>query len=114
MGGEHGDRSPGIEPITGLCRGPGLITRKERMIDTSAWVAGAAPRTVVTVLGPPRSGTSAITRALECLGVDLGNARDHRIADSANPKGFWEDLSIIDLCACGLAAHNLPWYGLTG
>ena len=82
------------------------------MIDTSAWVAGAAPRTVVTVLGPPRSGTSAITRALECLGVDLGNARDHRIADSANPKGFWEDLSIIDLSACGLAAHNLPWYGL--
>ncbi len=65
------------------------ITWKERMIDTSACLVGAAPRTVVAVLGPPRSGTSAITRALECLGVDLGNAQDHRTADPANPKGFW-------------------------
>jgi hypothetical protein len=69
-------------------------------------------RAVVAVLGPPRSGTSAITRALECLGVDLGNPDDHRTADPANPKGFWEDLMIIDLCARGLAAFNLPWYGL--
>ena len=67
---------------------------------------------VVAVLGPPRSGTSAITRALECLNVDLGKPEDHRTPDSANPKGFWEDLRIIDLCARGLAAHNLSWYGL--
>lgn len=75
-------------------------------------LAKANRRAVVAVLGPPRSGTSAITRALECLNVDLGNPEDHRIADPANPKGFWEDLSIIDLCARGLAAYNLPWYGL--
>ncbi|MGC8540449.1 MAG: hypothetical protein ACP5QA_07435 [Phycisphaerae bacterium] len=75
-------------------------------------VAKADRRAVVAVLGPPRSGTSAITRALECLDVDLGKPEDHRTADPANPKGFWEDLAIIDLCARGLATYNLPWYGL--
>ncbi len=72
----------------------------------------ARPRTVVAVLGPPRSGTSAITHALECLGVDVGKPEHHRPPDSGNPKGFWEDVLIVDLCARGLASFNLPWYGL--
>lgn len=67
---------------------------------------------VVTVVGPPRSGTSAITRALECLDVDLGDPESHRPADSGNPKGVWEDRLIIDLCARALASFGLPWYGL--
>ena len=91
------------------------MTGKGKVLMKDTQVSGAAresQRSVVTVLGPPRSGTSAITRALECLGVDLGKSEDHRIADPANPKGFWEDLLIIDLCARGLASYNLPWYGL--
>ncbi len=67
---------------------------------------------IVTVVGPPRSGTSAITRALECLGVDLGDTASHRPADSGNPKGVWEDRLVIDLCARALASFGIPWYGL--
>lgn len=101
-------------PITSTgAMATGPITGKDVMTGLGVSpVIKADRRTVVAVLGPPRSGTSAITRALECLGVDLGNAEDHRSADPANPKGFWEDLSIIDLCARGLATYNLPWYGL--
>ncbi|EQD41012.1 hypothetical protein B1A_16243, partial [mine drainage metagenome] len=74
--------------------------------------AATKPRTVVVVLGPPHSGTSAMTEALRCLGVDLGKAENHRPPDKTNPKGVWEDLLVIDLCARGLASFNLPWYGL--
>ncbi len=80
--------------------------------DQSLVKTAAKSRTVVDVLGAPHSGTSAITQALECLGVDLGKPENHRPPDPTNPKGVWEDLLIIDLCARGLASFNLPWYGL--
>lgn len=48
---------------------------------------------IYVVLGLPRSGTSAITRALQALGVGLeGNLQPAR---SINPKGFWEDVDIM-------------------
>ncbi len=75
----------------------------------------AAPmmkRRVITVVGPPRSGTSAMTRALECLGVYLGSPDSHRPPDFGNPKGVWEDKQVIDLCARALNTFGLPWYGL--
>jgi len=60
---------------------------------------------LVVVLGMHRSGTSAITRALQVLGVDLG----HRLmapAPGNNEKGFFEDLDVVNfnielLKACG-------------
>ena len=45
------------------------------------------------VLGMHRSGTSAITRGLQVLGANLGNALLPPAFD--NPKGFWEDQDIL-------------------
>ena len=44
---------------------------------------------VIVVLGMHRSGTSTVARALQALGVSLGD----NLLDPAvdNPKGFWED-----------------------
>ena len=50
---------------------------------------------LIVVLGMHRSGTSAITKSLELLGVGLGN--DLHPAGSDNPKGFWEDQGCIDI-----------------
>lgn len=44
---------------------------------------------VIVVLGMHRSGTSAITKALQVLGVSLGENLMSPAAD--NPTGFWED-----------------------
>lgn len=50
-------------------------------------------KNIYIVLGLPRSGTSAITRALRALGIDLdGNLQPAR---DINPKGFWEDIDIM-------------------
>lgn len=49
---------------------------------------------VYVVLGMPRSGTSAITRSLEVLGICLG---DHLIPANVrwNAKGYFEDQDIV-------------------
>jgi hypothetical protein len=57
---------------------------------------------LIVVLGMHRSGTSAITRALRVLGVDLGNNLMGSIED-VNAKGFWEDL---DFCALNVEVLN--------
>jgi glycosyltransferase involved in cell wall biosynthesis len=51
---------------------------------------------LVVVLGMHRSGTSAVTRGLQVLGVDLGARLMSAIA-GINDKGFWEDLDVYDL-----------------
>lgn len=48
---------------------------------------------IYVVLGIARSGTSVITRALNVLGVDLGNHLNP--SNKWNPKGFWEDKDIV-------------------
>lgn len=48
---------------------------------------------VIVVLGMHRSGTSAITRSLQVLGVGLGD--NLHPAGFDNPKGFWEDRDCI-------------------
>ncbi|WP_095648550.1 glycoside hydrolase family 99-like domain-containing protein [Pseudomonas indica] len=53
----------------------------------------AQRRKVLVVLGMHRSGTSAITRGLEVLGVDLGGNLMPAAKDN-NEKGFFEDLDI--------------------
>ena len=50
---------------------------------------------LIVVLGMHRSGTSAITKSLELLGVGLGT--DLYPADFDNPKGFWEDNECIGI-----------------
>jgi hypothetical protein len=44
----------------------------------------------VFVLGMHRSGTSAVTRAINLLGVPIGHQDDLKEASEHNPKGFWE------------------------
>src|SRR5215471_801516 len=58
-----------------------------------------ANKRVVFVLGPPRSGTSAISSALINLGVDFGNPEhfiDPTLYDH-NAKGFFELVWINEL-----------------
>lgn len=62
---------------------------------------------VIFVLGMHRSGTSAITRGLETLGVNLGS--NLRTPRSENPKGFWEDLDFNDINSEILKMFNLDW-----
>lgn len=54
-----------------------------------------ATQRAVVVLGPGRSGTSALTRAVAALGVDLGS--NLKQGTSKNARGFFEDLDILEL-----------------
>lgn len=49
----------------------------------------------IVVLGAGRSGTSAITRAVQAIGVELGD--DLRPGGGKNPTGFFEDQDLLDL-----------------
>src|SRR5882724_9597278 len=48
---------------------------------------------LIVVLGMHRSGTSAMTRALQAMGVELGS-RLMPPVEGENDKGFWEDLEL--------------------
>ena len=50
---------------------------------------------LIVVLGMHRSGTSAITKSLELLGVGLGS--ELHPAGFDNPKGFWEDRDCLEI-----------------
>jgi hypothetical protein len=50
---------------------------------------------VVVVLGVGRSGTSAMTRGLQALGVELGNQL--RPGGGKNPTGFFEDEGLLEI-----------------
>jgi hypothetical protein len=54
-----------------------------------------------------RSGTSALARGLEMLGVYLGN--DFLSPQPDNPTGYWEDRNIYELNERLLAAFGLKW-----
>jgi hypothetical protein len=54
---------------------------------------GVCRQTAIIVVGVGRSGTSAITRGVQALGVELG---DHlRPAGGKNPTGFFEDQDLL-------------------
>lgn len=55
----------------------------------------AASQTIVCVLGPFRSGTSAVAGLLHRLGVPMGSGW---ITRRANPGGTYEDQQLGDLC----------------
>ena len=59
-------------------------------------------KSLIVVLGMHRSGTSAVTRGLEVLGVELGERLMPAIP-GANEKGFFED---IDVNAINLALYQ--------
>ncbi|RZD15989.1 MAG: hypothetical protein EVJ46_07265 [Candidatus Acididesulfobacter guangdongensis] len=51
---------------------------------------------IIAVVGVPRSGTSAITKGLDALGIYIGKAR-YSPPDIGNEKGFFEDADINSL-----------------
>lgn len=48
----------------------------------------------VFVVGMHRSGTSAVARAVNLLGVPIGEAADLMPASETNPKGYWESSAL--------------------
>jgi hypothetical protein len=62
---------------------------------TQETVSGPSKQCVVVVLGVGRSGTSAVTRGLQALGVELGDQL--RPGGGKNPTGFFEDEGLLDI-----------------
>jgi hypothetical protein len=61
----------------------------------------------VLVLGMHRSGTSAIARGLQALGVYLGT--DFLSPQPDNPTGYWEDRNIFEINERLLSVFGLKW-----
>ena len=61
----------------------------------------------IIVLGFHRSGTSLVTKSLECLGVSLGDRAKWSAPD--NPSGFWEDLDILAINEEVLKRYGSAW-----
>jgi hypothetical protein len=70
----------------------------------------AAPRRVVVVLGMHRSGTSLAARAVNVLGVELGDDLWGPRAD--NPTGFWEDREMVAFNKRLLERSGMAWHSL--
>ena len=66
---------------------------------------------LIIVLGMHRSGTSAITRALQVLDIDLGD--NLMLPQSDNIQGFWEDMEINSLNIELLKILDKDWHHLT-
>lgn len=65
------------------------------------------PATMLVILGMHRSGTSALARTCNLLGVDLGS--DFIPTQPDNRSGFWEDAGVKDADDLALASHGLLW-----
>ncbi|WP_445160719.1 sulfotransferase family protein [Mycobacterium sp. Dal123C01] len=71
--------------------------------------SGTAGRTVALfVLGPQRSGTSAITRVLSLCGGALPSGMLG--ADAGNPRGYWEPRKAIAINEAILYRHGTTWF----
>ncbi|MBW6521013.1 MAG: hypothetical protein K0A99_08410 [Desulfoarculaceae bacterium] len=66
---------------------------------------------LIVVLGMHRSGTSAITRGLQVMGVGLGDRMMPPI-EGINSKGFWEDIDLNALNVEMLNAIDSDWFHL--
>jgi hypothetical protein len=67
---------------------------------------------LIAVLGMHRSGTSALTRGLQVLGVELGD-RLIPPSEGVNEKGFWEDIDLNWFNSEMLNFLNSDWHFLT-
>ncbi|CQD13019.1 hypothetical protein BN1232_02514 [Mycobacterium lentiflavum] len=65
-------------------------------------------RVVLFVLGPQRSGTSAITRVLSLSGGVLPAGMLG--ADAGNPRGYWEPRKAIAINETILYRHHTAWF----
>lgn len=54
-------------------------------------------KTVVCVIGMHRSGTSAVTRVINLLGVEVGDETTLIEPQMFNPKGYWENKELVEI-----------------
>lgn len=69
-----------------------------------------APSRCLLILGMHRSGTSAITRCLNLLGMDVGSQL--LTPDQGNAKGYWEHVEAVRINEALLAAFDMLWWHL--
>jgi hypothetical protein len=62
---------------------------------------------LILVLGMHRSGTSLITKSLECLGVSLGD--DSAWGGHDNVTGHWESQAVLTIDEAVLRRYRLTW-----
>ena len=67
---------------------------------------------IIVVLGMHRSGTSAVTRSLRALHVELGDRLMPPLVGN-NPTGFWEDIEINALNIEMLRTIEDDWHHLS-
>jgi|GEM_PF-3208844 len=72
----------------------------------------SSAKRLFAVIGPPRCGTSALTRGLKVLGIDLGTAL-RAAKKGVNDEGFWEDLDIAALNVKIYKALEHEWHKIT-
>lgn len=83
------------------------LARTSKPADNASNSFGARP-VVLFVLGPQRSGTSALTRVLSLCGGTLPAAMLG--ADANNPLGYWEPRAAISLNETILRRLGTNWY----
>lgn len=66
----------------------------------------AKEKTAILVMGMHRSGTSALARALNMFGADMGDANLFAPHATDNPTGYWEHKEILELNDRILAAYE--------
>lgn len=87
----------------------GNVVNYNRFREKCCTGSGAATRPMVLfVLGPQRSGTSALTRVLSLCGGTLPTAMLG--ADANNPAGYWEPRAAITLNESILRERGTNWY----
>ena len=64
---------------------------------------------IIVIIGVQRSGTSAITRGLQVLGVDLLNFYGPNAVGPDNEKGYFEDFEISHLDVSMLNSIGYTW-----
>jgi len=64
----------------------------------------------VFVLGMARSGTSAVARVVNSLGVPVAREDDLMPADEGNPAGYWESLSLTGMNERVLSKLGASWH----
>ena len=64
-------------------------------MENRAKQADCKPRTIC-ILGMHRSGTSTVARAVNLLGVSLGEDAKMMPPSPDNPEGYWEHVEIND------------------
>ena len=71
---------------------------------------GVCKQEIICILGMHRSGTSALTRVLNLIGVELGAdvaLTTEPVAD--NPKGYWEHHELTAISDAILKRHGGSW-----